>query len=92
MILDNLLRYRQAHAAAFGLSVAHKWLKNGARIVGGIPGPLSHTPICKQDRFPVVDITTLPESGETASQAFKTRLATTRSRLWESNQPTARPL
>ena len=30
MILDNLLCYRQAQAAAPGLSVAHKWLKNGA--------------------------------------------------------------
>jgi hypothetical protein len=29
MILDNLLRYRQAQSAPFGLSVAHKWLKNG---------------------------------------------------------------
>jgi len=30
MILDNFLCYRQAQAAAFGLSVAHEWLKNGA--------------------------------------------------------------
>ena len=30
MILDNLLRYREAQAAALGLSVAHKGLKNGA--------------------------------------------------------------
>ena len=27
MILDNLLRYREAQSAAFGLSVAHKWSK-----------------------------------------------------------------
>src|ERR1700729_4218352 len=29
MILDNLLRYREAQAAALGLSVAHKGLKDG---------------------------------------------------------------
>ena len=29
MILDNLLRYRESQSAAFGLSVAHVWLKNG---------------------------------------------------------------
>src|SRR5271156_6711121 len=29
MILDNLPRYREAQAAALGLSVAHKGLKNG---------------------------------------------------------------
>lgn len=30
MILDNLLRYRQAQSAPVSFSVAHKWLKNGA--------------------------------------------------------------
>ena len=29
MIIDNLLHYREAQSASFGLSVAHKWLKNG---------------------------------------------------------------
>src|SRR5277367_5937160 len=29
MILNNLLRYREAQAAALGLSVAHKGLKDG---------------------------------------------------------------
>jgi len=29
MILDNLLHNREAQSAAFGLSVAHKWLKSG---------------------------------------------------------------
>src|ERR1700721_659258 len=28
MIPDNLLHYREAQPAAFGLSVAHEWLKN----------------------------------------------------------------
>ena len=28
MILDNFLRYRETQSAAFGLSVAHEWLKN----------------------------------------------------------------
>ena len=29
MVLDNLLRYRESQAAAFGLSVAHRGLKDG---------------------------------------------------------------
>jgi hypothetical protein len=29
MILDNLLRYREAQSAPVSFSVAHKWLKNG---------------------------------------------------------------
>jgi hypothetical protein len=52
MILDNLLCYRKTQSAASGLAVAYKRFKSGTLNRRGMPGPLSHTPICKQARSP----------------------------------------
>ena len=38
MILNNLLRYREAQAAALGLSIAHKGLKDGVLNLRGHAG------------------------------------------------------
>ncbi len=64
-----------------------KGLNTESCISAGIPGPLSHTSINKHDGPPSVVITTLPDSGETASQAFRTTFDTARSRSFALYQP-----